>query len=70
MPQPLAHAFLALADDPHEVDQRTLPRVVAAAVAAVVLATGAPLGYWALKPDAHPVATLSSKVALAAPDEE
>ena len=44
MSPPLAHAFLALADDDAALDQRTLPRVLAAAAAAVVLALGAPLG--------------------------
>jgi hypothetical protein len=51
--QPLALAFLALADDDSTPDQRTLPRVFTAALAAVVLA----------------VATLSSKVSLAPDDE-
>ena len=45
MSPPLAHAFLALADDDAFVDQRSRPRVLAAAVAAVVLALGAPLGF-------------------------
>jgi hypothetical protein len=68
MPQPLAHAFLALADEPFETDQRTLPRAFAAAVAACVLAVGTPLGYGVLK-DHQPVGPLSSKVALLADDE-
>jgi hypothetical protein len=65
----LADAFLALSDDGGATDQRTLPRVVAATVAAVVLAVGVPLG-WHLTPRAaHPVAALSSKTALADSDE-
>jgi hypothetical protein len=61
----LARAFLALADDGSAPDQRTLPRVVAAAAAAVLLALGGPLGWYAIKPAGeHPVATLSSKTAL------
>lgn len=66
---PLAHAFLALADDGAEPEQRTLPRVVAAAAASVVLALGVPLGWYLTKPADHPVAALSSKTALA-PDDE
>ena len=63
MPQ-LAYAYLALADDPAPVDQRTLPRVVAAAVATVVLAVGAPLGLLVVNPSDHPIGPLSSKSAL------
>ena len=44
MPQ-LAYAYLALADDNDAAPQRTLPRMVAAAIASVVLAVGAPLGF-------------------------
>src|SRR5688500_2925581 len=40
MVPPLAHAFLALADDERPSSQRTLPRVVVAAIAAWVLAFG------------------------------
>ena len=66
---PLADAFLALSDDGVPADQRTLPRVVAATAAAVVLAVGVPLG-WSFAPHAaHPVAALSSKTALADSDE-
>lgn len=61
MSQPLAHAFLALADDDTLVDQRSRPRVLVAAAAAVVLALGAPIGYLASD---HPVAALSSKFSL------
>jgi hypothetical protein len=60
---PLAHAFLALADDDLP-EQRTLPRVVTAALAAVVLALGAPAGFLVVDPSDHPVATLASKVSL------
>jgi hypothetical protein len=66
---PLARAFLALADDGAEVEQRTLPRMLAAATASVVLAFGVPLGWYVAKPSEKPVAALSSKSALA-PDEE
>lgn len=63
MSPPLAHAFLALADDDTLPDQRTVPRVVTATLAAVVLAVGAPLGLLVLKD--HPVAALNSKAWLA-----
>src|SRR5262245_14304002 len=53
MSPPLAHAFLALADDDAHVDQRSRPRIFAAALAAVVLALGAPLGYLSLHPSDH-----------------
>jgi hypothetical protein len=69
MPQPLALAFLALADDDSLPDQRTRPRVFTAALAAVVLAFAAPAGFFAAQPSEHHVATLSSKVSLA-PDDE
>ncbi len=69
MSQPLAHAFLALADDDSAPDQRTLPRVFTAALAAVVLALAAPAGFFAARPSEHPVAALSSKFSLA-PDDE
>ena len=59
MPQPLANAFLALADDPDPVDQRTLPRLFAAAAATVVLAVGAPLGFLVVNPDDHIIGPLS-----------
>jgi hypothetical protein len=65
----LAHAFLALADDDASVDQRTRPRVFAAAVAAVALAVGAPAGYLSLHPSDHPVGALSSKFSLGLDDE-
>ena len=66
---PLAHAFLALADDDSLPDQRTLPRVLAAAMAAIVLAVGAPLGFLVVDPSDHPVVALSSKFSLAQDDE-
>ena len=69
MPPPLAHAFLALADDPEPVDQRTLPRVLAAAVATVVLAVGAPLGVFVVNPADHTIGPLAgSKFALTLDD--
>jgi hypothetical protein len=69
MTPPLALAFLALADEDSMPDQRTLPRVFTAALAAVVLALTAPAGFLLARPSDHPVATLSSKVSLA-PDDE
>ena len=69
MPSPLAHAFLALSDDDLVVDQRSRPRVFAAAVATVVLALGAPVGFFAAHPSDHPVGALSSKFSLS-PDDE
>lgn len=70
MPQPLANAFLALADAPEPVDQRTLPRVVAAAAATLVFAVGAPLGFLVVNPDDHAIGPLSgSKFALTLDDD-
>ena len=66
MVPPLAYAFLALADDDTLPDQRTLPRVLVAAVAAVLLAAGLPLAVSMQ----HPVAALSSKVSIAADLDE
>ena len=66
---PLADAFLALSDDGVPADRRTLPRLVAATAAAVVLALGLPLD-WHVTPKAHPVAALSSKTSLAPDDGE
>jgi hypothetical protein len=63
---PLARAFLALADDGAEAEQRTLPRVVAAAAATAVLAIGVPLGWYVSE---KPVGALSAKSALAQDDE-
>ena len=57
----LAHAFLALADD-EMPQQRTLPRVVTAELAAVLLAAGTPLGFLVVQD--HPVAALNSQVWL------
>ncbi|RKQ91288.1 hypothetical protein C8N24_1110 [Solirubrobacter pauli] len=71
MPPPLAHAFLALADDPEPVDQRTVPRVFAAAVATVVLAVGAPLGFLVVNPADHTIGPLAgSKFSLALDDSD
>jgi len=66
---PLADAFLALSDDGAVADQRTAPRVVAAALATVALAVGVPLGWYLTPRAAHPVAALSSKVAPADGEE-
>jgi hypothetical protein len=55
--QPLAYAFLALADDGAEPSRRSPGVAVAAALAAVTLALAAPLGWIAQ----HPVAVLGSK---------
>jgi hypothetical protein len=62
---PLADAFLALTDDGVAMEQRSLPRVLAAAIAATVLAVGVPLGWYLTPRASHPVAALSSKTALA-----
>lgn len=71
MPQPLAHAFLALADEPAAVDQRTLPHVFAAAVATVVLAVGAPLGVLVVHPSDHALGPLAgSKFTLTLDDSD
>jgi hypothetical protein len=67
---PLAYAYLALADDPEPVDQRTLPRMFAAAVATVVLAIGAPLGFLVVNPSDHPIGPLSSSKFTVAADDE
>jgi enoyl-CoA hydratase/carnithine racemase len=63
---PLAHAFLALADDDSEPRRRSLPVAIVAAVAAVALALGAPLAWLA----DHPVAALGAKGAAALLDDE
>jgi hypothetical protein len=68
MTPPLAHAFLALADDSTDADQRTLPRVLAAGAAAVVLAVGAPLGFLVVNANDHPIGPLSSKFSLSLDD--
>jgi hypothetical protein len=66
---PLADAFLALSDDGDGADQHTLPRTVAATLAAVALAVGVPLGWYVTPRAAHPVAALSSKSAPADGEE-
>jgi enoyl-CoA hydratase/carnithine racemase len=66
MISPLTHAFLALADDDTLPDQRTLPRLLVAAIAAIVLAAGLPLAVSMQ----HPVAALSSKISIAADLDE
>jgi hypothetical protein len=69
MSPPLAHAFLALADDDAVADQRTRPRIFAATAAAVVLALGAPAGFLSLHPSDHPIGALSSKLSFGQDDE-
>jgi hypothetical protein len=64
VPPQLAHAFLALSDEDVIADQHSLPRAVTAAVAAVVLAVGAPLGFMVVKPGDHPQPAVSSKFSL------
>ena len=64
---PLAQAYLALADDPEPISQRTLPRALAAAAATVALAIGAPLGLLVVKD--HPVGPLTSSKFTLADDE-
>jgi hypothetical protein len=59
----LAHAYLALADDPEpSPNQRSVPRALCALAAALVLAVAAPLA-WASagEPRDQPVATAGSK---------
>jgi hypothetical protein len=63
---PLARAFLALAGDGPEADQRSLPRAVVAALAAVVLALAVPLGWIA----ENPVAVLGTKAHPGLLDDE
>jgi hypothetical protein len=63
---PLACAFLALVDDGAEPDQRSLPRAVVAALAAVALALAVPLGWFAQ----NPAAVLGPKVHIAVLDDE
>jgi hypothetical protein len=63
---PLACAFLALVDDGAERDQRSVPRAVVAALAAVALALAVPLGWLA----DNPIAVLGPKVHAAALDDE
>jgi hypothetical protein len=63
MPQ-LAYAYLALADHDDPAPQRTVPRMVAAAAASVVLAVGAPLGFLVVNPSDHLIGPPSSKYAL------
>jgi hypothetical protein len=64
--QPLAHAFLTLADDGSKPAPRSLPVAVAAAVAAVTLALAVPLGWLA----EHPIAVLGSKSHVSLLDDE
>jgi hypothetical protein len=64
VPPQLAHAFLALSDDDVIAEQRSIPRAVAAAAAAIVLAVGAPLGFLVVKPGDHPLPAVSSKFSL------
>ena len=66
---PLADAFLALCDDDAPAGQRTLPRALAATLAAVALALGLPLGTHVI-PKAHPLAALSPKPSFAADEAE
>ena len=66
---PLADAFLALTDDGTVPEQRSLPRLLAATAAAIVLAVGVPLGWYLTPRAAHPVAALSSKITPADNEE-
>ena len=60
--RPLAHAYLALADDPDAaVGQRTVPRMLVALAAAIVLAFAAPVAWVSAMPGEprdSPAATL------------
>ena len=62
----LAHAFLSLADAGAEPPRRSLPVAIVAALAAVTLALGVPLGWLA----DHPIAVLGSKSHIALLDDE
>jgi hypothetical protein len=62
---PLAHAFLALADDDEPPARRSPLRAAAALLSALVLAIGVPL---ALQAD-HPVTALGAKAGAALADE-
>jgi hypothetical protein len=72
--QRLAHAFLALGDDGEDspVVRRTLQKAIVAAVAALVLATAAPMSWLApAKPHDQPAATVGgSKAWVQAHDED
>jgi hypothetical protein len=64
---PLAHAFLALADDGEPADQRSLTRALVAAVATVLLICATPPA-WTASPRGKSVtqpAALSSKPSIA-----
>ncbi len=55
---PLAHAYLALADDPEPATvQRSLPRIVVALVAAIAVAVAPPLAWASGEPRDAPAAT-------------
>jgi len=61
MSDPLAHAFLALADDDALPEQHSLPRALVAALAALMIAAGLPLAAMSME---HPLGVLSSKVSI------
>jgi hypothetical protein len=65
----LARAYLALCDDPEPApDQRSLPRVALALLAAVVLACAAPLAWVSGEPHDAPAATSVKAAGLADDD--
>ena len=66
MPQ-LALAYLALTDDDQAAEQRTLPRMLAAALLTIALAF--PLATVVVKGHDHPVATLAGKAGLVFDDD-
>jgi hypothetical protein len=72
--RPLAGAYLALGDDPQQpLDQRSVPRVVAAFACTVTLALAAPLAWAATAPGKlpadQPTATQTAK-AVPAPQAD
>jgi hypothetical protein len=65
----LARAYLALCDDPEPApDQRSLPRVAVALLAAIVLAFAAPLAWAGGEPRDAPAATAVKAAGLADDD--
>jgi hypothetical protein len=68
--RPLAHAYLALADDPDApLGQHTVPRMVVALVAAIVLAFAGPLA-WVSAIPGEPRDTLAATLVKAGAEED
>jgi hypothetical protein len=67
----LAGAFLALADDPEPPpSQRTVPRVVCAFAAGLVIALAAPLAWASPSPRDQPTATAAGKAGAVLGDDD